>query len=66
MKINVFLDDYCKCFDGYVLVEMIDECIDLLRLFDVEYLLFDYDLFSKIWNGLMFVYFMVKYYLYVD
>ncbi|MEW4265814.1 hypothetical protein Q0N30_19200 [Priestia megaterium] len=66
MKINVFLDDYRKCPDGHVLAKTIDECIDLLRSFEVEHLSLDHDLLSKTRNGLMLVHFMVKHHLYAD
>ncbi|PLT29898.1 cyclic-phosphate processing receiver domain-containing protein [Peribacillus deserti] len=59
-KISVFLDDYRKAPGGYVLVETIDECIDLLRTFDIEHLSLDHDLLNKTRNGFMLVEKMVK------
>ncbi|MDO7487397.1 cyclic-phosphate processing receiver domain-containing protein [Peribacillus sp. NPDC096622] len=59
-KISVFLDDYRKAPDGYVLVETIDECIELLQNFDIEHLSLDHDLLNKTRNGFMLVQKMVK------
>lgn len=59
-KISVFLDDYRKAPDGYVLVETIDECIDLLQNFDIEHLSLDHDLLNKTRNGFMLVQKMIK------
>lgn len=59
-KISVFLDDYRKAPAGYVLVETIDECIELLQTFDIEHLSLDHDLLNKTRNGFMLVQRMVK------
>ncbi|MFS0889678.1 cyclic-phosphate processing receiver domain-containing protein [Peribacillus frigoritolerans] len=59
-KISVFLDDYRKAPDGYVLVETIDECLELLKNFDIEHLSLDHDLLNKTRNGSMLVQMMVK------
>lgn len=59
-KISVFLDDYRKAPDGYVLAETIDECIELLQNFDIEHLSLDHDLLNKTRNGSMLVQKMVK------
>ena len=54
-KISVFLDDYRKAPEGYVLVETIDECLELLKSHDIEHLSLDHDLVSKTRNGYMLV-----------
>ncbi|RFU61784.1 cyclic-phosphate processing receiver domain-containing protein [Peribacillus glennii] len=59
-KISVFLDDYRKAPDGYVLAETIDECMELLRNFDIEHLSLDHDLLNRTRNGLMLVQKMIK------
>ncbi|PLT33539.1 cyclic-phosphate processing receiver domain-containing protein [Bacillus sp. V5-8f] len=59
-KISVFLDDYRKAPDGYVLVETIDECIKLLQNFEIEHLSLDHDLLDRTRNGFMLVQTMVK------
>ncbi|MDN4071726.1 cyclic-phosphate processing receiver domain-containing protein [Fictibacillus terranigra] len=58
-NISVFLDDYRKAPEGYVLAETIDDCMDLLRKFPVEHLSLDHDLVNKHRNGLMLVQMMV-------
>jgi hypothetical protein len=58
-KISVFMDDYRSPPEGYVFVETIDECIELLRNFDIEHLSLDHDLLSKTRNGTMLVQMMV-------
>ncbi|MGG1572468.1 cyclic-phosphate processing receiver domain-containing protein [Fictibacillus sp. NRS-1165] len=58
-NISVFLDDYRKAPEGYVLAETIDDCMDLLRNFPVEHLSLDHDLVNKHRNGLMLVQMMV-------
>jgi hypothetical protein len=58
-KISVFLDDYRSPPEGYVFVETIDECIELLRNFNIEHLSLDHDLISKTRNGTMLVQMMV-------
>lgn len=63
-EINVFLDDYRPCPDGYVLAENIDECISLLTHYSVDYLSLDHDLENKDRNGLMLVHYMVEHQLY--
>ncbi|MDM5222867.1 hypothetical protein QUF86_19390 [Peribacillus sp. NJ11] len=59
-KISVFLNDYRNAPDGYVLVETIDECIELLHNFDIEHLSLDHVLLNKTRNGFMLVQKMVK------
>jgi hypothetical protein len=59
-SINVFLDDYRTAPTGYVLVETIDECLDLLQRFCVGHLSLDHDLVSRTRNGLKLVEIMVK------
>ncbi|PLT28899.1 cyclic-phosphate processing receiver domain-containing protein [Peribacillus deserti] len=59
-KISVFLDDYRKAPDGYVLAETMDECISLLYSFDIEHLSLDHDLLHKTRNGFMLVQLMIK------
>ncbi|WLD94184.1 cyclic-phosphate processing receiver domain-containing protein [Alkalihalobacillus sp. AL-G] len=59
-KINVFLDDVRPCPEHYVLATDIDQCINLLRKFDVQHLSLDHDLESKVKNGFMLVEYMVK------
>jgi hypothetical protein len=58
-KISVFMDDYRKPPEGYVYVENIDECIDLLRKYSIQHLSLDHDLLNKTRNGLMLVEMMV-------
>ena len=58
-KISVFLDDYRIEPEGYVLTETIDECLELLRNFNIEHLSLDHDLLNKNRNGLMLVQMMV-------
>ncbi|WP_253805452.1 cyclic-phosphate processing receiver domain-containing protein [Fictibacillus arsenicus] len=53
------MDDYRSPPDGYVFVETIDECIELLRKFDIEHLSLDHDLISKTRNGTMLVQMMI-------
>lgn len=59
-KISVFMDDYRTAPEGYVFVETIDECIELLRNFDIEHLSLDHDLISKTRNGTLLVQIMVN------
>ena len=59
-KIYVFLDDYRKAPDGYILVTTIDQCLTLLRNTEVEHLSLDHDLISRTRNGFMLVQIMVK------
>ncbi|KIL51811.1 cyclic-phosphate processing receiver domain-containing protein [Jeotgalibacillus soli] len=59
-KISVFLDDYRSAPDGYVLVETIDECIELLKKFKIEHLSLDHDLLDRTRNGFMLVQMMIK------
>ncbi|WP_079509171.1 cyclic-phosphate processing receiver domain-containing protein [Mesobacillus jeotgali] len=65
-KISVFLDDYRKAPEGYVLAETIDECIYLLRNYDIDHLSLDHDLTSKIRNGTMLVEIMIQKQLYAN
>ncbi len=60
MTVNVFLDDYRHCPEGYILAKDIDECIDLLLHFSIDHLSLDHDLESKTRNGLMLVHYMVE------
>jgi hypothetical protein len=59
-KISVFLDDYRREPEGYVLAKTMDECIKLLQNFEIEHLSLDHDLLSKTRNGYMLVEKMVK------
>lgn len=59
-KISVFLDDYRKAPDGYRWVETIDQCLDLLKNFEIAHLSLDHDLLNKNRNGLMLVKMMVQ------
>lgn len=65
-KINVFLDDYRKPPEGYVLAETIDECLFLLNNYDIDHLSLDHDLTSNIRNGLMLVEIMIQKQLYAN
>jgi hypothetical protein len=65
-KISVFLDDYRKPPEGYVLVETIDECLVLLRNYEIEHLSLDHDLVSHTRNGLLLVTIMVEEHLYAN
>ncbi|OOE12428.1 cyclic-phosphate processing receiver domain-containing protein [Fictibacillus arsenicus] len=58
-KISVFMDDYRSPPEGYVFVETIDECMELLRSFHIEHLSLDHDLISKTRNGTMLVQMMI-------
>ncbi|RSD25413.1 cyclic-phosphate processing receiver domain-containing protein [Mesobacillus subterraneus] len=58
-KISVFLDDFRKPPQGYVLAETIDECIILLKSYEIDHLSLDHDLTSYSRNGLMLVKIMV-------
>ncbi|WP_026695697.1 cyclic-phosphate processing receiver domain-containing protein [Peribacillus kribbensis] len=58
--ISIFLDDYRKAPDGYVLAETIDECVELLKNFDIKHLSLDHDLLNKTRNGFMLVQKMIK------
>lgn len=57
--IDVFMDDYRACPDGYVLVETIDECIQLLKTSTVHHLSLDHDLANRTRNGLLLINFMI-------
>ncbi|MED1203869.1 cyclic-phosphate processing receiver domain-containing protein [Heyndrickxia acidicola] len=59
-KISVFLDDYRREPEGYVLVQTMDECIKILQNYEIEHLSLDHDLLSKTRNGYMLVQKMVK------
>ncbi len=65
-KISVFMDDYRSPPEGYVYVETIDECMELLRTRDIEHLSLDHDLVSNTRNGLMLVQMMVDEKLYAN
>jgi hypothetical protein len=65
-KINVFLDDYRIPPEGYVLAETIDECLSLLKNFEIEHLSLDHDLVSPSRNGLLLVKIMVDEKLYAN
>ncbi|AGX06878.1 MULTISPECIES: cyclic-phosphate processing receiver domain-containing protein [Bacillus] len=59
-KINVFLDDYRKPPDGFVYVNTIVECLELLRTYEIGHLSLDHDLESKRENGMLLVNIMVR------
>lgn len=59
-KISVFLDDYRQPPEGYVLAETIDECLILLKNYDIDHLSLDHDLTSYTRNGLLLVKIMVE------
>lgn len=65
-KISVFLDDYRKPPEGYVLAETIDECLILLKSYEIEHLSLDHDLVSYTRNGFLLVQIMVEEQLYAD
>ncbi|UYZ20138.1 cyclic-phosphate processing receiver domain-containing protein [Mesobacillus jeotgali] len=65
-KINVFLDDYRKPPEGYVLAETIDECLFFLYNYDIDHLSLDHDLTSHVRNGLMLVEIMINKQLYAN
>ena len=65
-KINVFLDDYRTCPNGYFLAENIDECFLLLTTYEIDHLSLDHDLKSKKRNGLMLVKMMVDQQLFAE
>ncbi|MCE7792042.1 hypothetical protein K8O68_06350 [Salipaludibacillus sp. CUR1] len=65
-KISVFLDDYREAPEGFILVETIDQCKELLLNYDINHLSLDHDLVSKTRNGLVLVQMMVKENLYAD
>ncbi|WP_172253249.1 cyclic-phosphate processing receiver domain-containing protein [Bacillus haikouensis] len=66
MTVNVFLDDYRHCPQGYILAKDIDECIDLLEKYSISHLSLDHDLECKTRNGLMLVRYMVKHKLFAE
>jgi hypothetical protein len=59
-KISVFLDDIREAPDGYVLAETMDECLNLLKNFEIEHLSLDHDLLNNTRNGTMLVEIMVS------
>ncbi|MFT9599525.1 cyclic-phosphate processing receiver domain-containing protein [Mesobacillus sp.] len=59
-EISVFLDDYRQAPEGYVLAETIDECLILLKNYEIDHLSLDHDLASYTRNGLMLVKIMVE------
>lgn len=65
-KISVFMDDYRKPPDGHVLVETIDECLILLRNYEIDHLSLDHDLVSHTRNGFLLVKIMVEEHLFAD
>ncbi|MGM0845136.1 MAG: cyclic-phosphate processing receiver domain-containing protein [Bacillota bacterium] len=65
-KINVFLDDIRKAPEGYILIETIDECLNLLKNNPIEHLSLDHDLLNKTRNGTMLVEIMVHERLFAD
>lgn len=65
-EISVFLDDYRQAPDGYVLAETIDECLILLKNYEIDHLSLDHDLASNTRNGLMLVKIMVEKQLYAN
>ncbi|GFR38272.1 hypothetical protein PRECH8_15680 [Insulibacter thermoxylanivorax] len=42
--INVYLDDFRPCPQGFVLARNVEECIELLKNYDVNILSLDHDL----------------------
>lgn len=42
--IHVYMDDIRRCPIGFTLVRSVDECIELLRLVEVDILSLDYDM----------------------
>ncbi|WP_050614880.1 cyclic-phosphate processing receiver domain-containing protein [Bacillus testis] len=60
MGISVFLDDYRTCPNDFVLMDNIDDCLTILKHYDVDKLSLDHDLVSKTRNGLMLVKKMVQ------
>ncbi|WP_328589093.1 cyclic-phosphate processing receiver domain-containing protein [Sutcliffiella halmapala] len=66
LKINVFLDDYRACPNGYILAEDIDECLTLLENNAIEHLSLDHDLLNRERNGLLLVQIMVENELYAE
>jgi len=65
-KISVFMDDYRQPPAGYILAETIDECLYLLKNYDIDHLSLDHDLTSHIRNGLMLVNLMISNQLYAN
>ncbi|WP_409294106.1 cyclic-phosphate processing receiver domain-containing protein [Peribacillus sp. SCS-26] len=65
-RISVFLDDIRNAPDGYLRIETIDECIDILQRFEIEHLSLDHDLVSKHRNGTLLVEMMIQKQLYAN
>lgn len=42
--IHVYMDDFRRCPLGFTLVRTVDECIELLRISEVDILSLDYDM----------------------
>lgn len=42
--IHVYMDDLRRCPSGFTLVRTVDECIELLRISEVDILSLDYDM----------------------
>jgi len=42
--IHVYMDDFRRCPKGFTLVRSVDECIELLRLTEVDILSLDHDM----------------------
>ncbi|MDW4525016.1 cyclic-phosphate processing receiver domain-containing protein [Rossellomorea marisflavi] len=66
MTVNVFLDDYRHCPQGYILAKDIDECLQLMYDHSIGHLSLDHDLESKTRNGLMLVHAMVEHQLFAE
>lgn len=60
------MDDYRQPPAGYILAETIDECLYLLKNYDIDHLSLDHDLTSHIRNGLMLVNLMISNQLYAN
>ncbi|WHX38685.1 hypothetical protein QNH36_13365 [Mesobacillus sp. AQ2] len=65
-KISVFMDDYRRPPEGYILAETIDECLYLLHNYDIDHLSLDHDLTNHVRNGLMLVKIMITKQLYAE
>lgn len=42
--IHVYMDDFRRCPEGFTLARSVDECLELLRLMEVDILSLDYDM----------------------
>ncbi|WP_334077260.1 cyclic-phosphate processing receiver domain-containing protein [Paenibacillus sanfengchensis] len=41
---HVYMDDFRRCPEGFTLVRSVDECLELLRVAEVDILSLDYDM----------------------